>query len=81
MGKFLEKRVRVKFQGGREGEWVASVVATARLPTMINSITDCILSSAAAGILKGFDPLLNLVLDDTVEYLRGMRLQASLRAC
>lgn len=24
----------------------------------------------AAGILKGFDPLLNLVLDDTTEYLR-----------
>jgi len=24
----------------------------------------------AAGILKGFDPLLNLVLDDTVEFLR-----------
>ena len=22
MGKFLEKRVRVKFQGGREGEWL-----------------------------------------------------------
>lgn len=21
MGKFLEKRVRVKFQGGREGKW------------------------------------------------------------
>lgn len=26
----------------------------------------------AAGILKGFDPLLNLVLDDTVEFLRGI---------
>ncbi|OXA57760.1 U6 snRNA-associated Sm-like protein LSm7 [Folsomia candida] len=24
----------------------------------------------AAGVLKGFDPLLNLVLDDTVEFLR-----------
>ena len=24
----------------------------------------------ATGVLKGFDPLLNLVLDDTVEYLR-----------
>ena len=26
---------------------------------------------AASGILKGFDPLLNLVLDGTTEYLRG----------
>jgi U6 snRNA-associated Sm-like protein LSm7 len=25
----------------------------------------------AAGVLKGYDPLLNLVLDDTTEYLRG----------
>lgn len=24
----------------------------------------------AAGVLKGFDPLLNLVLDDTIEYVR-----------
>ena len=26
---------------------------------------------AASGILKGYDPLLNLVLDDTQEYIRG----------
>lgn len=26
----------------------------------------------AAGILKGYDPLLNLVLDNTTEFLRGM---------
>lgn len=25
----------------------------------------------AAGILKGYDPLLNLVLDNTTEFLRG----------
>lgn len=25
----------------------------------------------ASGILKGFDPLLNLVLDGTIEYMRG----------
>lgn len=28
----------------------------------------------AAGILKGYDPLLNLVLDNTTEFLRGMSL-------
>lgn len=27
--------------------------------------------SQASGILKGFDPLLNLVLDGTIEYMRG----------
>eukprot|EP00118_Oscarella_pearsei_P017057 m.167863 g.167863 ORF g.167863 m.167863 type:complete len:103 (+) comp38941_c0_seq16:586-894(+) len=40
--KYIDKTVRVKFQGGRE----------------------------ASGILKGFDPLLNLVLDGATEYLR-----------
>ncbi|KAI6212242.1 Sm domain-containing protein [Aphelenchoides fujianensis] len=42
LSKFIDKRVRVKFQGGRE----------------------------ATGILKGYDALLNLVLDDTQEFLR-----------
>ena len=27
MGKYLEKRVRVKFRGGREGEWVDTCTA------------------------------------------------------
>ncbi|VDP03394.1 unnamed protein product [Soboliphyme baturini] len=42
LSKYIDKKIRVKFQGGRE----------------------------ASGILKGFDALLNLVLDNTVEYLR-----------
>jgi len=42
LSKYLDKPVRVKFQGGRE----------------------------ASGILKGYDPLLNLVLDNAVESLR-----------
>ena len=43
LAKFIDKRVRVKFQGGREAE----------------------------GVLKGYDALVNLVLDETVEFLRG----------
>ncbi|KAI8805892.1 U6 snRNA-associated Sm-like protein LSm7 [Cladochytrium replicatum] len=39
LAKYLDKRIRVKFQGGRE----------------------------VTGILKGYDPLTNLVLDDTLE--------------
>jgi len=42
LAKYLDKQIRVKFQGGRE----------------------------ACGILKGFDPLLNLVLDNATEFLR-----------
>lgn len=29
------------------------------------------ISLSASGVLKGFDPLLNLVLDGTIEYMRG----------
>ncbi|KAI7695268.1 U6 snRNA-associated Sm-like protein LSm7, partial [Sarcoptes scabiei] len=42
LSKYMEKAIRIKFQGGRE----------------------------ATGILKGYDTLLNIVLDDTTEYLR-----------
>lgn len=41
--KYLDQRVRVRFQGGREVD----------------------------GLLKGYDKLDNLVLDECVEYLRG----------
>ncbi|CAI2175405.1 7977_t:CDS:2 [Funneliformis geosporum] len=40
LSKYMDKKIRVKFNGGREGS------------------------------LKGYDPLLNLVLDDTEEFLR-----------
>eukprot|EP00729_Bicosta_minor_P004030 gene4030-8940_t len=42
LSKFVDKEIRVKFNGGRE----------------------------VSGTLKGFDPLVNLVLDNTTEYLR-----------
>uniref|UniRef100_A0A0N5AKX3 U6 snRNA-associated Sm-like protein LSm7 n=1 Tax=Syphacia muris TaxID=451379 RepID=A0A0N5AKX3_9BILA len=42
LSRFIEKKIRVKFQGGRE----------------------------ASGILKGYDALINLVLDNAVEYIR-----------
>lgn len=52
LSKYIDKTIRVKFQGGRE----------------------------ASGILKGFDPLLNLVLDGTIEYMRGECSQQGLEA-
>lgn len=42
LARYLDKKIRVKFSGGRE----------------VN------------GVLKGYDPLLNLVLDSTIEYMR-----------
>ena len=44
LNKYIDKGIRVKFNGGREVE----------------------------GVLKGFDPLMNLVLDEVKEVLRGM---------
>merc|ERR1711935_926711 len=44
LSKYLDKEIRVKFQGGRE----------------------------AQGVLKGYDQLLNLVIDSTSEQLRDM---------
>ena len=34
-------------------------------------MTICFLFCSATGVLKGFDALLNIVLDNTTEYLRG----------
>ncbi|KAI2800970.1 Sm-like protein lsm7, partial [Blomia tropicalis] len=42
LSKYMDKAIRIKFQGGRE----------------------------ATGILKGYDTLLNIVLDNTTEFLR-----------
>ena len=43
--------------------------------TLINALECCAKSAppatAVTGVLKGYDQLLNLVLDETVEYLRG----------
>ncbi|KAI8071677.1 hypothetical protein BC940DRAFT_293412 [Gongronella butleri] len=44
LSKYMEKKVRVRFNGGRE----------------------------VVGKLMGYDPLLNLVLDDTIEYLKDL---------
>merc|ERR1711935_88080 len=44
LSKYLDKEIRVKFQGGRETQ----------------------------GVLKGYDQLLNLVIDSTSEQLRDM---------
>lgn len=66
LDKWMEKRVHVKFQGGREGEErercssSESVAASSRRPP-----------SAVVGTLKGYDQLVNIVLDDTVEFLRA----------
>ena len=59
--------------------WKNSCVGTANFweiqrisfPVLFCVLRDSHFSVAASGVLKGFDPLLNLVLDGTTEYLRG----------
>ena len=41
-------------------------------------ILSLVLFITASGLLKGFDPLLNLVLDEATEYLRGRLTQSML---
>lgn len=57
----MEKKIRVRFNGGREGNLNLDRVL----------YTCLIVCVPVMGILKGYDALLNLVLDDTIEYLRG----------
>lgn len=80
MSKYIDKPIRVKFQGGREGRWISydnKLTVKQRcgiccpyfqLMETLHRVSVC---SSASGVLKGFDPLLNLVLDGTIEYMRG----------
>lgn len=60
LGKYLDKPIRVKFQGGREGKCYGR---NCKLTINVNC--------TATGVLKGYDTLLNIVIDNTTEYLRG----------
>lgn len=59
--KYMDKEITVKFNGGREG-WSASLLVTVSLLTK---------RTLVVGTLKGYDQLMNLVLDDVKELLRG----------
>lgn len=82
LSKYIDKPIRVKFQGGREGGWInpdinvtlilMSFIQPVETIHVIKSLSFILwISLSASGVLKGFDPLLNLVLDGTIEYMRG----------
>lgn len=60
LSKYTNERIRVKFTGGREGAWRVSISMKHRNSRSLSML-------AVTGILKGFDQLLNLVLDDVEE--------------
>lgn len=59
LSKYANERIRVKFTGGREGVYAR----------IITPVCCSILSVTVTGVLKGFDQLLNLVLDEVEENL------------
>jgi small nuclear ribonucleoprotein (snRNP)-like protein len=79
LGKYMDKRITVKFNGGREGTMRRSP------PTPFSPfVVTCQNASACTarwgltfrqfavqGTLKGYDALMNLVLDDGKETVRG----------
>lgn len=75
--RFMSKQIRVKMNGGREGMLVNSartrvVLVTVRHADATDVHVDWF-ALAVVGTLRGSDPLVNLVLEDTVEYLRDPR--------
>lgn len=65
LAKYMDKQITVKFNGGREG----NVLSTGR----VVSSGDCFANGwvVVKGTLKGYDALMNLVLDDVEEVVRG----------
>jgi U6 snRNA-associated Sm-like protein LSm7 len=62
LSKYVNERIRVKFTGGREGMSMPQSKVSYTLSTYCCLVT---------GILKGYDQLLNLVLDEVQEELVG----------
>lgn len=63
--KYMNQELLIKFTGGRQGRSTRKQNATsAKKATLTNART-------VTGILKGYDTLMSLVLDDTKEMLQG----------
>jgi small nuclear ribonucleoprotein (snRNP)-like protein len=79
--KHVSKRLRIKFAGGREGacpppprrggEWAPQACTPRHPPHSTPARHPSVRPRAPAvvGVLKGFDQLVNIVLDDTTEYI------------
>ena len=58
--KYIDKQVNVKFNGGRESK------------SGLLHVDRWLTTDVVVGTLKGYDQLMNLVLDDVKETMRGM---------
>ncbi|KAG2179290.1 hypothetical protein INT44_006135 [Umbelopsis vinacea] len=67
LSKYQDKEIRVKFSGGREGERATNASFSHLNPKQL-----LIYLFSVVGTLKGYDPLLNLVLDNTTEHIKDL---------
>lgn len=65
LSKYLEKGITVKFSGGREG------MCSSQKRVVVWNVTNTWTTYLVTGTLKGFDQLMNLVLDNVKETTRG----------
>ena len=63
LDKYMDKEITVKFNGGREG------ISTPRSELIVNEAL--LTHTPVTGTLKGYDQLMNLVLDSVKEITRG----------
>jgi U6 snRNA-associated Sm-like protein LSm7 len=68
LNKYMDKAVTVKFNGGREGEFSCHMCGNYDS----NGFDINISIFLVTGTLKGYDQLMNLVLDNVNEVTRGM---------
>ena len=73
----VDKKVHVKLAGGREGVVGWSLVYPCLDVLCLHRVSRAQLF-AVEGVLKGYDLLLNLVLDDCIEFLQGVACRPTL---
>jgi len=67
LAKFVDKKIVVKLSGGREGELFGNGGIAVR-----KSCNIFVSWFTVVGVLKGYDQLLNIVLDEAIENMRGV---------
>ena len=75
LNKYMDKDIMVKFSGGREGASATVAPLSAIHTRFLTSTIDTRLtlsSLVVTGTLKGYDQLMNLVLDNVKEITRGI---------